>query len=82
MRTYAMTRLTGLALHAARNGEPRPGITPEQAARAVGYPPLDKTPKELARLKRWDFPAMTPFQSAVVFRNGRVLRYESPGDLP
>ena len=82
MRTYATAAPTGAALRAARTGLPSPGMTPEQAARAVGCPPLDRTPAALAKLARWHYPASTPFQSAVVFRNGRVLRYEPPGQLP
>ncbi len=63
-------------------GHPVPGMTPDMVAWAYGWPPLRKPLAQMRRMSVWEYPGAAPFSSSVVFRNGRVLRFEPPGNLP
>ncbi len=81
-RRFSFAPPAGENLRAARAGEPKPGMRPDAAAWALGWPPLERPLAELRRLPRWEYPMPAPFGFSVEFRGGRVLRYNPPGNLP
>ncbi|HLI95981.1 MAG TPA: hypothetical protein VKT72_07820 [Candidatus Baltobacteraceae bacterium] len=59
-----------------------PGMTHEMVAAAIGYPPVYGTPEEFDKLDDWKYVGPAPDGQEVVFKNGRVVRYDPPEMLP
>ncbi|HET9393437.1 MAG TPA: hypothetical protein VFO29_07995 [Candidatus Rubrimentiphilum sp.] len=63
-------------------GHVKPGMTRKMIIWALGFPNEYGMRQDLLKLDRWFYDASAPFSSAVYFKNGRVVRYDPPGQLP
>lgn len=58
------------------------GMTKDMIAWMLGYPSVYGTQAQVQALDTWPYDAPAPFDSAVHFHNGIVVKYDPPRNLP
>lgn len=65
-----------------RNGKIEKGMTKDMIAWMFGYPSIYGTLEQVRQLDVWEYEQPAPFSYTVRFRNGVVVKYDPPGNLP
>lgn len=88
-RTYSLVPVTrahpewsARTLDYIAHGKVEMGMTKDMIAWMFGFPSAYGTVDEVRKLDTWFYDQAVPFESTVYFRNGAVVKYDPPGNLP